>query len=173
MKTRIVNADITQIPVPAIATSVNSGRLWNGMVDMVITRNGGKFLYEKLAEALDSGLIGKQGDTMHVIGKPDHAAFESIIYVIDDLILPVQDITFNVLAAALSLGLPSVVIPAFRTGRVRGLAEPTVADAVKGIAQGIARFNMTYPDSELELFVCIYNNPELEALLGKQLQISA
>ena len=98
-KVHVVSGDLTQIPCDAIITAVNSGGMWFGGIDGAIMRASGDLFHN---QASKSALPLKHGATVVAKsnGKKHGGEFNNMVFVIDDLCGPLNEIILNGLVAA-------------------------------------------------------------------------
>jgi O-acetyl-ADP-ribose deacetylase (regulator of RNase III) len=163
--------DITRTtPVKAIVTLINSEGMWYGGVDGAIARVAGGIYHEQAGEILSShGLHNKQV----VIAKGNHAnhrgSFDDVIFVVDELESPLNELVYIALQSAKREGYTSVAFPLMRTGVMLGVVEPDLETVVREMKRGFDRFSAE-SDFDLDIYVVVYGDPEAVKLLSSFMQ---
>lgn len=158
IKLSVILGDITQTPVDAIMTAINSEGLWYGGVDRAIQRVAGN-MYHSQANARmplkNLDVVVAKGDRREHTGQ-----FGSVIFVVDDLISPVSEAVYTGLEAAHNSEYRRLAIPAVRMGVMAGVVEKTPQETVEGIVTGISNFLYRHGDTTKleELTFVIYND---------------
>ena len=120
--------DITCVPAEGLITAVNSEGMWGGAIDRAIYGAAGQ-QYHRSARML----LGRS-DGRTLVARPQHdheGAFGNVVFVVDDLRIPLYEILTAALRAADEAGLSSVTIPAMRMGvmmSMGGSPEEKIAD---------------------------------------------
>lgn len=162
---RVQLGDITRVPADGLITAVNSEGFWAGGVDGAIGRAGGGQFHSQAQV-----LIGQQDGQVKIAEtqQPHQGAFKNVVFVVDDLKLPLYDILSAGLNAADQAGHKSVSIPAMRLGvmkNVGGTPQEKVADMARAVRDFQAR-----AQSVKEINFVIYGDAEtakaLEQALG-------
>ena len=169
LKINVTSGDITRTVeiVDAIATLVNSGGIWFSGVDRAIQRRCGNYYHAHLADQMN---FVSDGKVFIVNGKSSrNYNFKDVIFVIDDLTLPLKTLVFNTLEAAQKAGYKRIAMPSMRTGIMLGIVEETTLDTILAIKQGFFTFKEKYPNSALIVDVIVYDNTDLERLLKNNL----
>jgi O-acetyl-ADP-ribose deacetylase (regulator of RNase III) len=162
--------DITQIPTPAIMTAINSGGLWFGGVDGAIQRVAGEFYHEQAGNQMPLNnldvVVAKGGSFSH------RGKFKDVIFVVDDLRSPLDDVVYTGLEAAHKENYDKILIPAMRLGVMKGLVEKTPQETVKKIGIGIERFVDRYGTQTplTNLTWVVYNDPKTMVILERGLK---
>jgi O-acetyl-ADP-ribose deacetylase (regulator of RNase III) len=164
---RAVSGDITRTEqVDAIVTLINSGGAWFGGVDGAIQRIAGGQYHARAAVELNRGGL-RNG--MVVIAKESErhsGSFKDVIFVVDDLESPLNELVLTALTAAEDAGYSKVAMPLMRTGVMLGVVERTVEVVVQRMRQGIRNFWLKYPDSKLEIVIVVFGDKEAVRLLN-------
>jgi O-acetyl-ADP-ribose deacetylase (regulator of RNase III) len=128
----VERGDITGVPADGLITAVNSRGMWAGAVH----EEGETIHYRWVKEnpcSVDGAIQCVAGGQYHgqagvlldrpegetlVAGRqfPHKGAFDSVVFVVDDLKIPLYDLVTAGLTASDDAGLRSVTLPAFRTG---------------------------------------------------------
>lgn len=132
-RVKVQIGDITRVPSDGLITALNSEGMWGGGIDRAIASVAGS-QYHRLAGIL----IGKpEGMTLVARGQHPHAgAFRNVVFVVDDVGLPLYDILVAGLKAADEAGLTTVSIPAMRMGVMMdlgGAPEEKIADMARAV----------------------------------------
>lgn len=164
----VVSGDITRTKADALITAINSGGMWFGGIDGVINRAAGNLFHQQAANAMPL----KDGQTV-VARSGGHAhdgAFANVVFVVDDLKRPLQEIIYSGLKAASNAGFKSVSLPTIRMGVMLGVVEKSVNEAVSEMTKGVRRFLGENSDTTLKsITFVVYNDPQTQSLLQKTL----
>ena len=162
-----IAGDIGVVKADALITAINSGGLWFGGVDQVISSRAGNRFHQQVANLLPNL---KHLDTVVAKKTRKHrGAFGDVIFVIDDLEGPLSKIILAGLAAADLAGYKKVTLPAIRTGVMLGQIEKNIQQTVTESIRGIKKFLRVNKNSEKITFV-IYDSPIILGEFKKQLQ---
>ena len=162
---RVRLGDITQVPSQGLVTAINSEGMWGGGVDRAIQAvAGGQF--HRLAQVL----LGKPDlSTLVALSQRPHAgAFANVVFVIDDLRLPLFDVLLAALRAADRAGLRAVTVPAMRMGvmmQLGGPPEQKIADMARA-----ARVFQAEARTVTSLDFVIYGDPVTSQALQEELR---
>ena len=104
--------DIRAVTSEALITLVNSAGMWFGAVDSIVSRAGG--FHRGIGAQRTEGAV-------YVTRREDYdsaaqAPWAHVVFVIDDLTLPLADLVERGLQAAANAGCKNVIIPAMRMG---------------------------------------------------------
>ena len=103
-------------------------------------------------------------------GHSHGGAFTNVVFVVDDLKLPLREVVCNGLKAASGAGFKLVSLPTIRMGVMRGVVEKSKDEAVNEMVGGIKKFAEEHPDTTLKtITLVVYNDPETQSLLQKTL----
>lgn len=170
LQVNVVSGDVTNQAVDAITTLVNSGCMWFGGVDGAIQRRCGGYYHSQLARKINARNAQLSDGKVYIVeGKDDKNPFRDVIFVIDDLGLPLSMLVLNALEAAQKAGYNKIAMPSMRTGVMAGAVEKTTLETVLAMKQGIVSFQGKYPDSAMTATIVVYNNPSLEKLFRQHL----
>ena len=91
-----------------------------------------------------------------------------MVFVIDDLEGPVDEIIYNGLVAASKKGFASVTLPAVRMGVMLGKVEKTPVETVRKIGEGLNRFIDDYGETTTikKVTFVVYNDPNAQKALS-------
>lgn len=168
----LMKGDITRTAtVEAIVTLINSEGAWFGGVDDAIQRVAGGMYHAQAREVLNSqGLSNKQV----VIAKGSRAShrgsFDDVIFVVDDLKSPLNELVYTALQSAQKEGYSSIAFPLMRTGVMLGVVEPDVKTVVKQMKMGFDRFTAD-GDVDMEIYVVVYAEPEAVKMLSASMKL--
>jgi len=159
----VVDGDIATIEADALITAINSSGAWFGGIDGVIMRCAGLVFHEQASKAklVDGRAIVVRSDTPHK-GK-----FGDVVFVVDDLRLPLSDIVAAGLKAADKAGFKSVTLPAIRMGVAIGEVEKSAKEVVEEIVIGVNNVIEGFRNLESVTFV-VFNDPQIETLLAAE-----
>jgi O-acetyl-ADP-ribose deacetylase (regulator of RNase III) len=157
----VIPGDITRQPADALITAINSGGMWLGGIDSAIQRVSGSIFH---AQAASHRL--RDGNVVVATGGPvGEGRFSNIVFIIDDLRLPLSALVCSGLIVADKAGMKRVTLPTIRTGVMAGMVEPTVEAALQGMVKGIRIFTTTRVKSITGITIVVYNDPKSEQLL--------
>lgn len=161
--------DITRRPTAdAIITLVNSEGLWFGGVDRAIQAVAGNHYHQQLRYMLQKkGLSDGQVVIADGNAYEHQGTFHNVVFVVDDLQQPLNNLVLTGLQAAEKKQYSSVALPLMRSGVMAGVVEKTIHDVVKQMKQGIERFQQKNPNSSMNITVVVYDNSEAVNLLGQ------
>lgn len=164
----ILAGDIASIPADAMITAINSSGMWFGGIDGVIQKHAGNQFH---SQAMRRGKLTHLDTVVARKAQPHSAKFENVVFVVDDLATPLEDIVFAGLLAAAQAGFTSVSLPAIRTGVMLGVVEKTAQDAVNALMRGIVSFFDDDPDTTInDVRFVIYGGGEIMSLLNTSAQ---
>ena len=96
-----------------------------------------------------------------------HHNFNDVVFVIDDLISPLDDVIYTGLSAANQEGYHKLLLPTIRMGVMAGVVEKTPKEALTHLANGIQRFATDNSDKlNLEILTIVIdkNQPLVNAV---------
>lgn len=153
--------DITQVKSDAIITLINSAGMWFGGVDSAIQRITGAF--HGIAGTYMGGKEGiKDGDTIFANGEmiPGNRDFRSVIFVIDDLELPLGELVEAGLDEACKNDLQVVTMPLMRSGVMAGVKEKSLEEVSAQMIAGIKAAADKNPEKTLAAKIIVYSDPD-------------
>ena len=168
----LMKGDITRTAtVDAIVTLINSGGMWFGGVDGAIQRVAGGQYHAQAGAVLESrGLSNKQV----VVAKGNRAdhngSFNDVVFVVDDLKSPLNELVYKALQSAKSEGYQSIAFPLMRTGVMLGIVEPDLKAVVKEMRLGFDRF-FQHEDLDIDVYVVVYGEPEAVKMLSVSMKL--
>lgn len=168
----LMKGDITRVAsVDAIVTLINSEGAWFGGVDGAIQRIAGGQYHAQAGEVLNSrGLRNKQV----VVAKGNRAShrgsFDDVIFVVDDLKSPLNELVYTALQSAKKEGYSSIAFPLMRTGVMLGAVEPDVRTVVREMRKGFDRFTAE-GDVSMDIYVVVYDDPEAVKMLATNMKL--
>lgn len=156
----ILPGDITVVAADALITLITSGGGWRGRVDGAIMRKAGQQFHQIAAQHMPNP-VG-QGDVIFVDGSriQHRGAFRHVLFVIDDLQLPLRDLVKAGLEAAFAHALQSVSLPLMRTGVMAGIVEQTPEDVAFQMSEAIKEVAATHPSQAMEVKIVIFADPQ-------------
>lgn len=156
----ILPGDITVVPADALITLITSGGDWRGRVDGAIMRKAGQQFHQIVAQRMPTPV--RQGDIIFADGShiQHHGAFRHVIFVIDDLQLPLKDLVKAGLEGAFAHALQSVSLPMMRTGVMAGIVEKTPEDVAFQMSEAIKEVAAAHPSQPMEVKIVIYADPQ-------------
>jgi len=159
LEIHVVKGDITQIPTNAIMTAINSGGLWFGGVDGAIQRVAGNHYHSQAAKQMPlkelQAVIAKGNFKEH------YGKFNDIVFVVDDLNYPLNEVIYSGLEAAHNQNYKNIALPAMRMGVMAGLVEKTPREVVIKIREGVENFLNKYGEvtNLKDLTFVVYQDP--------------
>jgi O-acetyl-ADP-ribose deacetylase (regulator of RNase III) len=153
-KVNVVDGDITQIKADALITAINSGGMWWGGIDGAIQRVSGNMFHQQAAAQMplhDGEVVFASANLLH------NGRFDNVVFVIDELQRPVNELVQVALKEAEVRSLATVSIPTLRTGVMAGAYESR-EEALGGLVIAIGEFIRTNPSKVREINVVVYNS---------------
>lgn len=170
MEIRVIQGDITREPSDGLITAINGGGLWlwNGGVDRAIRRAAG----DQFHEQADNQMPLAEGRVIFATKffGGEKLAFDSVIFVVDNLQRPLREVVFAGLQEAERQRLAVVTLPSLRTGVMEGVYEPTVEAALDETVAALMQFVASQPHYVQKVTVVVYNDPKSVAYLQRKLQ---
>lgn len=168
-KINITEGDITQMPADALITAINSGGSWFGGIDGAIQRVAGNMYHSQAAQAAPL----RDLQTIVVKGTSHKGKFRDVIFVVDDLESPLNEVVYAGLGAASYQEYRSILVPTIRMGVMAGAREKTPQETIGKMALGVRDFLDKYADTTTleDIKFVVYNNPilaeSMSSVLGK------
>lgn len=158
----ILNGDVTTAKASTLVTAINPRGMWFGGIDAAIQRVAGNTFHRQAEAAMPL----EDGQVIYAVSECVHQCrFDSVLFVVDDLAQPLENIVTAALKGADDRGLEIVSLPTIRTGVMSGVYE-TRGEAVDGLARAVTTFVDTHPSSRIrDINVVVYNNPSDAARL--------
>jgi O-acetyl-ADP-ribose deacetylase (regulator of RNase III) len=153
--------DIVSEPADGILTLINSSGDWFGGVDGAIKSVAGN-QFHRLAEQQMPAPV-RQGTVIFADGSAiEHrGAFRHVIFIVDDLQLPLEDLVKAGVEAAYAHGLKSISLPMMRTGVMAGVVEKTPEEVALHIAEAIKQTADAHTGQPLSIKIVIYSDASL------------
>lgn len=165
MNLNVVSGSATTFPADALITAINSGGLWFGGIDRAIQGVAGDTFHQ---QAEDSAPL-TDGQTIFARGGPENRGnFKNVVFVVDDLTKPLNELVTSALLAANTEGCKMVTLPAMRWGVMRGVIEKTLTEWASEIKEGIEAAKKLKVKIR-SLTIIIYNDPEVVKKLQDEL----
>lgn len=163
---QVIEGDITKIKADAIVTAINSEGLWFGGIDRAIQIVAGNLYHYQAQRAMP--LKDLQTVIAKRKGKKNLGLFEDVVFVVDDLVSPLNKVIYTGLEAANNEGYQSILLPTIRMGVMNGVVEKTEGEAIGKMAKGINEFLSEYAKkTKLEnISFVVYNNTPLARKLN-------
>ena len=117
----------------AIITAINSGGAWFGGIDGAIQNVAGNMFHAQAAANMpltDLQTIVAEGHSNGHQGR-----FDNVVFVVDDLQSPLEDVVYEGLKAAHKQKYPVVSLPTIRMGVMLGAVEQTAWLGDSGVFQ--------------------------------------
>lgn len=167
---RVIPGDITNSDTvfDAIITCINSEGLWFGGVDRAIIRVAGKQYHDQLPAKMPI----KENDSFVISPlKPHRGKFKSVIFLVDDIKRPTDNLVLQGLEIAQKRGFVEVGLPLFRTGVMLGAFDgSSLMQTVAQIATATRQFMDTfYLESNMRITFVVYNEPAAQELISNAL----
>ena len=165
-KVNVIEGDIAKVEADALITAINSGGMWFGGIDGVIMRlAGGAFHNQATAAAPLS-----HGQVVVAKGRPGlHTPFKNVIFVVDDLTGPLQEIIFKGLCAASDAGFRRVTLPTIRMGVMLGVVEKSLDETIGQMKEAVHRLFRIFPIVDIEeISFVVYDEPAVAERLRKE-----
>lgn len=159
-RARVCMGDITMYSADALIAPINSGGRWGGAIDGAIKRSSGPLFHRQAQAAMplsDGQVIYATPNDSY----PHNGLFRSVIFVVDDVRQPLQNIVLYSLNKAEDLQLRRVVMPAMRTGVALGYFEVSLKQTLDEIALGITTFVRREPVYVEEVTVVVFDDMEI------------
>ncbi len=158
MDIHVYEGDIAHIEADALLTAVNSGGMWFGGIDGVIGRNAGQQFHNQAAAALQAD------PSVKVVVAPQQYKhegwFKNVVFTIDDVDEPLEDVVRRGLDAAAAAGYRNVSMPAIRLGVMKNLGG-TQTEKVRAMVAAIRNHADTHANPLDEVTVVIYGDTDL------------
>lgn len=168
----VSQGDITQVLTESVIIPLNSGGMWTGGVNAAIQRVAGNHYHDQLAAWSDVDDL----QTIVATGSREYhkGEFDNVVFVIDDVRSPLNQVVYNGLEAASNEGYQSVVLPTIRMGEMLGEAEKTPEEAVRKMGKGVRNFMDKYGSQTplKDLRFVVYNDQATADMLSKDLTIA-
>ena len=158
MKVQVFQGDIAQVPVDALITAINSSGMWFGGIDGVIQRCAGLQFHNQAADTL---VFDPTAKVVVAPWKHHHEGqFQNVVFTIDDVNEPLEDVVRRGLDAAAREGFRAVSMPAIRLGVMKDLGG-TQAEKVRDIVNAIREHEKALENPLHEITIVIYNDAAL------------
>jgi O-acetyl-ADP-ribose deacetylase (regulator of RNase III) len=118
----VQRGDICRIPTDAIITPINSEGLWDGGIDGAIERVAGNLYHSQARRRMPL----KNLQTVVSRGIPgdiNRGCFRDVVFVIDDLQSPLEEVVYTGLETANEEGYERILLPTMRMGVMSGVVE--------------------------------------------------
>ncbi len=135
-RVQVIQGDIRTVEADALITAINSGKMWFGGIDGAIQSVAGGHFHAQAA-------VEELSDLKTVValgGGSSRAAFNHVVFVVDDLQSPLRKVVIAGLEAAERAGFKSVTVPGIRLGVMLGAVEKTLAEAYAELEAGVNSF---------------------------------
>lgn len=163
----VKSGNIVMEEVDAIITLINSEKEWFGGVDKAIMSVANQQFHQVPAsmELHDRQVILARGNHQH---RQHLGLFNDVVFVVDDLIRPLNELVFTALQEARNFKFKSIALPVMRTGEMLGAVEPDKTSAIKQMVIGIRNFRQKYP-AALKINIVVFRDEEAFQLLNQML----
>jgi O-acetyl-ADP-ribose deacetylase (regulator of RNase III) len=167
-KVSVVSGDITRVKTDALITAINSGGMWFGGIDGVISRAAGNLFHSQAMKAMP--LVDGQTIIARSNNHAHDGAFTDVVFVVDDLRRSLAEVVYDGLKAASGAGFKSVSLPTIRMGVMLGVVEKSIEEAVVEMSVGVRSFLKKNLDTPIESIIfVVYNDKKTQSLLQKAL----
>lgn len=158
MRIQVLEGDIAQVPVDALITAINSEFMWFGGIDSVIGRCAGQQFHNQAADALR---LNPTTNVVVATQQYQHAGqFQNVVFTIDDINKPLEDVIRRSLDAAATAGYRTVSMPAIRLGVMKGLGGAQ-SEKVRDIVKAIRAHEKSTNNPLDQITIVIYNDTDL------------
>jgi O-acetyl-ADP-ribose deacetylase (regulator of RNase III) len=161
-----IEGDITHEPADALITATNSRGMYLGRVDKAINSVAGNLFHNQVDRAMPLS----EGQTILARGMGHGGSFHSVLFVVDNLVRPLNRVALTALRAAESAGIHRLTLPMMRTGAQLGRVEPTAEIAVHRLAQAVKAFAASNPRSVSSIRFVIFDDGRRASLLRQKLR---
>jgi len=166
LNVRVKGGNIAALPANGLITAINSDGMWFGGIDGAIQGVAGPMFHMQAERRMPLS----DGEVVFAPALDGHAGlFGSVIFVVDDLQQPLQEIVLAGLQEAERQHLATVTLPSLRTGVMCGVYEPTVEAALDQTVTAIERFREAQPQHVTQLTVVVFNDVPSERYLAERL----
>lgn len=161
----VQSGDVTTVASDALITAINPGGMWFGGVDRAIMRSAGSRFHDIAMRSMPL----TDGQIVHATAPvivpndcmpPVLTVFRSVLFVIDSLQRPLDELILPVFQEADRLGLRTLSMPMMRTGVMAGVYE-TPREAVYKVASAVNQFVASRPRFVEEIKVVVFGQPQL------------
>jgi O-acetyl-ADP-ribose deacetylase (regulator of RNase III) len=163
MKVQVVGGSVVTCGADAIVTAINSGGMWFGGIDRVIQNEAGE-LFHRQAEAAMPLMDGQV-----IVARGNGGRIKNVVFVVDDLKLPLWHVVLVGLMEADMAGFKSVALPTIRMGVMLGKVEKSVDEALDQMYEGVRRLLETQTESLEEITFVVFNDQKIEAALREKM----
>jgi len=162
---RVVEGDIASVEADAIITAINSDKIWFGLIDEVIYRHDGVQFHRQVAERRH--LV--DGQAIVAKRREDSSSrYKHVVFVVDDLMRPLNHIVYCGLSAANGEGFKRVSVPMIRMGRMQGKEEDRF-EVISELGKAIKLFRADTYSCKIEtVTVVVYEDPSTAVFLRKE-----
>ena len=157
MKIRVVEDSIINVQADALLTAVRPNTMPLGRVDSAIGRCA-KSQFHRQAHKI---LLSKPEQKVVIARRRQYheGKFRHVIFVVDDVVEPLEDVVSRGLTAAVSSGFEVVSLPAIRFREEQELEKR--ADMVRSIVTAIVHHEVNCKSSLSEVNLVIYKDSKL------------
>jgi len=169
VKVDVVDGDITKIGADAIIAPTNSEGIYMGAIDRAIQGVASDLYHGQLDVEMegrgDSAVPFQNLQVFTATGERFRhgGEFDNIIFVVDDVKNPVDEVVYIGLTAAHILGYSKVLIPAIRMGVAFGIVEKTLEETAYGLVYAVRRFVLNFDSSTKvnEVVFVVHHNEKI------------
>jgi len=152
--------NIAQVQTDALITPINSLRKWFGKIDQAIVETSGHGFHQAASEYLKANHKATDGSTIFVNGSTieGNRNFKNVIFVIDDLNIPLRKLVKAGLVEAYKRNLQIVTIPLMRSGVMAGVMEKNPEQVAFEMMLGIKNAADENPESSLTAKIIVHSD---------------
>jgi len=146
----VSEGDITRVAADALVAALHQNGLWFGRIDDAITGTAGTQFHAQATEALKSDPSIK---TIVALKKRPHkGAFGDVVFTVDDVVEPLQNVVLRGLNAAAAADYRTVSMGAIRLGAARNVGG-TTSEKIHSIVEAIRAHGQT--ENPLEMVTIV------------------
>ena len=167
-KVQVISGDVNRVKADALITPVGNHDFWFGMVNVAIRKVAGFLFHLQIAKTLfDDDFL--EGETAVALSYdyPHKGKFTNVVFVIDNLRLPLHEIVHNGLKTADVAGFKSVSLP-ISMPIIRMDTISQEQEIVDEIAKGVKEFLKRGGLDSITLVVD--NDPKMQKMLEAALE---
>ena len=169
MRVLVQDGNITDVPADALITTVSSAQSRNGAVDRAIRQVAGGYFHDQVPVEHTKGCFS--GQTLWAPNPPAlRLPFDGVLFVIDNLDLPLREIVRCALQGAVQNGRYTIAMPLMRTGQAAGRVQEPSGSALSEMALALRLFRSGYQRHAIsDATVVVYDSPKLAQTMREML----
>lgn len=154
---------VVDVECDALITTINGQGRWAGAIDRAIMQSAGHVFHEQAANASPF----TEGQTIVARGPTENPPpFKNVVFVVDNLQLPLRQIVLAGLQAADKAGFMLVSLPTMHMGTVLELVGQTKDEIVLEMVAGIKEFLANARHVIIGITIVVYGDHETEQALA-------